>query len=286
MSAGPVSGDQMRTGPVLLVRAAGGEDRDADALRSLGLDVIEDPYLVVAPCNDDDAQARAARVLDALRGGADLFLLTSRSAIRALDALIGRDALLDAVAAGVVRGLRGAAVGPSTAETLRELGLIDVLEPEVATSRGLLAALRERAARHGEVAGRAVLPCGAQAMKGLGAGLVADGWQVEEIVVYVTDEVPGVPASVADLAAGRVPVVVLRSPTAVRAVARHVPVLPEGTVPVCGGPTTASAVIATWGAAHVVSDGPTADEVARTVTAVLSGAPLASDLAVDRGADA
>lgn len=275
-SRGPISG-----GPVLLVRAAGGEDRDAEALRALGLEVVEDPYLVVAPCDDQDASARALRVLDALRREADLFLLTSRSAVRALDALIGRAELLDAVSQGVARGLRGAAVGPSTAVTLRELGLDDVLEPEVATSRGLLSALRQRAAAEG-TAGRAVLPCGAQAMKGLGAGLVADGWHVEEIVVYTTEDLPGVPSSVADLAAGRIPVLVLRSPTAVRAVARHVPVLPEGTVPVCGGPTTAAAVAATWGAAPVVSVGPTADEVARTVAAVLAGGPASRERGGDR----
>jgi uroporphyrinogen-III synthase len=281
MSAAPVSSEPVSGGPVLLVRAAGGEDRDAEALRALGIEVIEDPYLVVAPCADHDAPARAGRVLDALGRGADLFLLTSRSAVRALDALVGRAALLDAVSQGVARGLRGAAVGPSTAETLRELGLDDVLEPEVATSRGLLAALRQRAAVEGTT-GRAVLPCGAQAMKGLGAGLVEDGWDVEEIVVYTTDDVPGVPPSVADLAAGRIPVLVLRSPTAVRAVARHVPVLPDGTVPVCGGPTTAAAVAATWGAAHVVSEGPTADEVARTVAVVLTGGPEDDERGGDR----
>jgi uroporphyrinogen-III synthase len=265
-----VGSDDRTRGPVLLVRATGGEDGDADALRGLGLSVVEDPYLVVAPCSDGDAEGRARRVLEALRHEADLFLLTSRSAVRALDALVGREELQAAVALGAARGLRGAAVGPSTAETLRGLGLTDVLEPEVATSRGLLAALRERA-QHGGVAGRAVLPCGAQAMKGLGAGLVADGWQVEEVVVYVTEEVPAVPPSVADLAAGRIPVLVLRSPTAVRAVARHVPVLPPGTVPVCGGPTTAAAVAATWGTEHVTSVGPTAAEVARTVADVLAG---------------
>lgn len=273
----------MRSGPVLLVRAAGGEDRDAEALRALGLEVTEDPYLVVEPCTDVGARPRAERVLEALRSGADLFLLTSRSAVRAMDVLVGRDALLDAVAAGVNRGLQGAAVGPSTAEMLRELGLRDVLEPEVATSRGLLAALRGRAVDGGDTAGRAVLPCGAQAMKGLGAGLVTDGWEVEEIVVYVTEEVLGVPPSVEALAAGRIPVLVLRSPTAVRAVARHVPVLPDGTIPVCGGPTTAAAVTAIWGAEHVVSDGPTADAVARTVSAVLAGTQRPSS---DRGADA
>jgi uroporphyrinogen-III synthase len=263
---------QAPSGPVLLVRAVGGEDRDAEALRALGCDVVEDPYLIVTPCTDGAAGERAARVLEAVRHDADLLLLTSRSAVRALDALVGREALSAAVAAGVARGLRGAAVGPTTADVLRELGLDDVLEPEIATSRGLLAALRERTAREQTDAGRAVLPCGAQAMKGLGAGLVADGWQVEEVVVYVTEDVPGVPRSVEDLRAGCIAALVLRSPTAVRAVARHVSVLPSGTVAVCGGPTTAAEVMAVWGVAPVVSAGPTSEEVARTVATVLAAA--------------
>jgi uroporphyrinogen-III synthase len=258
-------------GPVLLVRAAGGEDRDAQALGALGIDVIEDPYLVVEPCADRDALRRAEAVLSALRDDADVLLLTSGAAVRALDALVGRDALDGAIAAGVGRGLRGAAVGPSTADLLRELGMRDVLEPEVATSRGLLAALRAWPALAALEALRAVQPCGARAMKGLGAGLVEDGWHVEEIVVYTTEEIAGTPSSAAELAAGGIPVVVLRSPTAVRAVARHVPELPDGTVPVCGGPTTAAEAAAVWGARHVVSDGPTADAVARTVSAVLAG---------------
>jgi uroporphyrinogen-III synthase len=257
-------------GPVLLVRAAGGEDSDADAIRALGISVIEDPYLVVTPCADEAAVLRADHVLDALRVDADVLLLTSRAALRALDVLVGREAVLAAVATGVERGLRGAAVGPSTADALRGLGITDVLEPDVATSRGLLAALRAQTRDGAGSPGRAVLPCGAQAMKGLGSGLSADGWTVDEVVVYTTDEVVGVPKSAAELAAGRIPVLVLRSPTAVRAVARHVPTLPSGVVAVCGGPTTAAAVVTAWHVEPVVSAGPTADAVARSVDEALA----------------
>lgn len=257
-------------GPVLLVRAAGGEDSDAEAIRALGISVIEDPYLVVTPSADEAAVVRADHVLETLRVDADVLLLTSRAALRALDALVGHDAVLAAVAVGVARGLRGAAVGPSTAEALRALGVADVLEPDVATSRGLLAALR--AQTRGEVGapGRAVLPCGAQAMKGLGSGLGADGWDVDEVVVYTTDDIVGMPSSAAELAAGRIPALVLRSPTAVRAVARHVPTLPPGVVAICGGPTTAAAVVTTWHVEPVVSSAPTADAVARSVDGALA----------------
>jgi len=274
------------SGPVLLVRAAGGDDRDAEALAALGGEVIEDPYLVVAPCEDPGAVGRATAVLDALRTDVDVLLLTSRAAVRALDALVGRDALQAAVAAGVARGLWGAAVGPVTADALRELGVADVLEPEVATSRGLLAALRGRTAAANALSGaadgaahrglRAVLPCGARAMKGLGAGLTDDGWRVDEVVVYTTEEVVATPASVADLRAGRIAAVVLRSPTAVRARARHVPELPDAVVPICGGPTTQAAAEAAWGGGSIVSDAPTAEAVARTVAAVLAAGAAGS----------
>lgn len=271
--SGPANG--AASGPVLLVRAVGGEDRDAQALAALGIDVIEDPYLVVAACEDGDAVDRAGTVLAGLREDADVLLLTSRAAVRALDALVGRPALREAVAAGVARGLWGAAVGPSTADALRGLGVDDVLEPEVATSRGLLAALRARTSAGpsmgaGAAGPRAVLPCGARAMKGLGAGLVEDGWHVDEIVVYTTEEVVIAPSSVVDLAAGRIAAVVLRSPTAVRALARHAPDMPGSVVRVCGGPTTLAAADEVWGGGNVVSDAPTAEAVARTVADVLA----------------
>jgi uroporphyrinogen decarboxylase len=272
MSGRTTDGDA-HDAPVLLVRAAGGEDRDAEALTALGIRIVEDPYLVVAPCGDGEAAMRAERVLRALRDDVDVLLLSSRAAVRALDALVGRAALLEAVELGVARGLWGAAVGPATAQTLRELGIEDVHEPEVATSRGLLAALRARSAA-GAGPQRALLPCGAQAMKGLAAGLVADGWDVDEVVVYTTEEVTTPPASVADLAGGRIAAVVLRSPTAVRAVARRVPELPHDTVVVSGGPTTAAAVAETWrerpAGSSVVSDGPTPEAVARTVAQALA----------------
>jgi hypothetical protein len=83
-------------GPVLLVRAAGGEDRDAEALRALGTRRDRGPLprgrAVHRPMM---REARAARVLDALRTDADVLLLTSRAAVRALDALVGREALLE-----------------------------------------------------------------------------------------------------------------------------------------------------------------------------------------------
>lgn len=252
--------------PVLLVRATGGEDRDAEALAARDVACVQDPYLVTGTCRDPDAASRAARVVALVRDEADVLLLTSRTAIRSLEELVGAEVVRDAVAAGAVRGLVGAAVGPSTARVLRDLGLAEVVEPEVATSRGLLARLRAGADARPR---SAVLPCGAQAMKGLAEGLRADGWTVEEVVLYTTEQVDHVPASAIRLAAGELAAVVVRSPTAVQAVAARVPGLPAGTTVVCGGPTTAAAARETFDASVVVSDGPTPEAVADTVVRVL-----------------
>ncbi|MFP4311158.1 MAG: uroporphyrinogen-III synthase [Nitriliruptoraceae bacterium] len=265
------------THPVLLVRAAGGVDRDAEVLAARSVPLVQDPYLVTGTCRDPDAPRRAERVAALLRDEADVLLLTSRTAVRALEDLLGAEVVRAAVSAGVARGLRGAAVGPSTAQLLREIGIEEVVVPAEATSRGLLATLRaEAAAAEGaspEGRGpRAVLPCGAQAMKGLGEGLRADGWQVEEVVLYTTEQVETAPPTVADLAAGRFGAVVVRSPTAVRAVAAWVPRLPAGTTLVCGGPTTAAAARDIFDARVVVSDGPTPEAVADAVVRVLAGA--------------
>ncbi len=256
------------TRPVLLVRATGGEDRDAAALADRQITVIQDPYLVTRTCSDPDAPSRAQRVVTLVREEVDVLLLTSRTALRALEDLAGAEVVRAAVAGGVARGLTGAAVGPTTAQALHALGITEVIEPEVATSRGLLATLR--AGPHGR-ARSAVLPCGAQAMKGLGGGLRDDGWTVEEVVLYTTEQVAEEPPSVADLAGGGIAAVVVRSPTAVRAVAARVPRLPGSTTLVCGGPTTAAAARETFDASIVVSDGPTPAAVVDAVVRVLDG---------------
>jgi hypothetical protein len=86
-------------------------------------------------------------------------------------------------------------------------------------------------------------------MKGLGAGLVEDGWHVEEIVVYTTEEVPASHrASRTSLRDGSrwsccAP---RRRSGRSHATSRVLP----GDRPVCGGPTTAAAVAATWGGAR------------------------------------
>ncbi len=244
---------------VLLVRALGGDDTDADALRALGVCVVEDPYLSVDACSDADATHRAHSVLQAIGESADWLVVTSRAALRALAELASPSLLADAFARGRERGLSFAAVGESTASAMRDLGADAVLTPAQSTAAGLRTELVCRPAA------RVILPQGRQAMTGLAEGLRAVGWTVDQEVVYETATVSERPSSADGLARGAFDAVVLRSPTAVRAVASFVPVLAPGTVVVCGGPTTADEANRLGLPNIVVSPAPGAAAVAETV---------------------
>ncbi len=252
---------------VLLVRALGGDDRDAEVLRSRGVRVVEDPYLVVTTCTDDEALTRAQTTLGEISERSDWLAVTSRAALRALSDLVGKDALAAAVAAGTRRGLACAAVGPSTAHELRELGAADVLVPATPTAAGLLALLSERSP------GRLVTPQGSQAMTSWTRGLRTAGWQVDEKVVYVTATVPHRPPTADAVARGDFAAVLFRSPTAVRAAMSFVDAIPEPTIAVCGGPTTADEATRSGLTRVAISPGPTAESVAESVVLALSRLP-------------
>jgi uroporphyrinogen-III synthase len=249
---------------VLLVRALGGDDRDGDELRSRGVPVVEDPYLVVAACDDPGAVDRADHVLRSISDEADWFVVTSQAALRSLAELAGADRLRASIAAGRDRGIRFATVGEVTARAMDDLGAQSVLVPATATAAGLraeLAALPPASV---------IAPQGSQAMKGLAGGLRESGWAVEEVVVYETSTVQQRPASADRLLAGEFGAVVLRSPTAVRAVASFVAHLPEHTIVVCGGPTTAAEARRVGLGTIAVSSAPTPEAVADAVVAILT----------------
>ena len=249
---------------VLLVRALGGDDKDAEALRDRGVRPVEDPYLTVRTCVDDGARQRAEHVLTAIAGSADWLVVTSQAALRALADLTSSEQLRLAFAVGAERGIGFATVGEATAAALQELGAGSVLVPAQSTAESLRQELSSRPP------GSIIAPQGSQAMKGLAGGLRLRGWQIDEQVLYETSTVPVRPLSADRLSTGDFAVVVLRSPTAVRAVASFVPVLPAGTTLVCGGPTTAAEVERLGLGTVVISAGPTAAAVADTVVDCLN----------------
>lgn len=249
---------------VLLVRAAEAQDKDADALADLGITAVADPYLTVRPCRDDQARDRAHLVISSIADEAGWLLVTSQAAVRALVELGGSDALAAALRQGQARGLRVAGVGESTRRALNQAGAPEVLVPGTATAEGLVDLLA------GEAASTAILPQGNQALTTLADGLRGKGWTITEQVVYETATVDRRPVSADRLARGGFAVVVLRSPSAARAVAEFVPVLPGGTVAICGGPTTAAEARRLGIGTVIVSASPSASGVAEAVASHLA----------------
>lgn len=233
-AAGLLRGATPSARPVLLVRAEH-DDPDAAALEARGVPVVSDPYLrrVLRPGGDD--VERLLATLTAPAPGTWL-VVTSPAAMPALADVVGEQRVAAAVATAVRRGVRAAATGARTADTLRSLGFLDVAVPrsQHASAAGVLELL------DGEPAGTVLLPLGGQALRTLPDGLAARGWDVVEAVVYDTEPVAERPASALLLEAGQVAAVVLRSPSAVRALTGHARV--SGAVRiVCAGPTTARA---------------------------------------------
>jgi uroporphyrinogen-III synthase len=265
---GPSSHLAPRVRDVLLVRALGGDDKDAEALRERGVSVVEDPFLTVRSCIDPGAGERALHVLRAIENSADWLVVTSQAALRALVDLTSDEQLRASITAGRERGLAFATVGDATRAAMEALGASPVLVPAVNTAEALRQELSTRPT------GSIVAPQGSQAMKGLAGGLRSLGWEVDEKVVYETSTVAERPATADRLEAGGFGALVLRSPTAVRAVASFVPRVPDATILVCGGPTTAAEVDRVGLGTVVVSQGPTAAAVADAVIGCLANGTM------------
>jgi len=242
------------TAPILLIRAFDNEE-DAAALASLGLATLIDPYLTIQPVPGQAGQDAAGRLLAKLgllqRG--DWLIATSLNGLRSWGTLAWeltrKSAVADAMAEARQRGVRFAAIGSATAAKFAEFGIHDVFVPSEPYGEALAQQLVAEAAPEAAILGRpirALVPAGNLAMKTLYQGLAAAGWQVASEVVYETAIIPSKPASAARVAAGKFTAVLLRSPSAARAlvhwVAEGTAVLPEGLAKlpaVCGGRTTA-----------------------------------------------
>ena len=244
---------------VLLVRPATSPlseeiDRDADALRSIGVEPVSDPYVEVVPCIDPGIEQRVNDLLAALTPGTWL-VATSAMGPRSLRAL--------ATGALPTLGIRAAGVGPATAAALRDLGFADVLTPRRATGSALAEELLTFPP------GRAVIPQGSQALPVVAERLRAGGWDVEPVVIYTTRTIPREPETAPELRSGGFEVVVLRSPSAARAIAEFAPGL---TTPVIttGPTTTAEAGVLGFTVAAEASDS-TSAALASAVAAFRDG---------------
>jgi uroporphyrinogen-III synthase len=226
----------IRGARILVVRSATTPDGDSDALCANGFDVTHDPYLAISVCDDDDAPARAHAILESLRIPGSWLICASAMAVRALTELAGSEAVSRGLTGAESMGARFAAVGPASEAAIRELGVGNVITPlRGHTASALLDALSC------VPAGTAVLPRSDIADAVIPATLEARGWSLVPQVLYRTRPVEQPPASLAELRSGGFDAIVLRSPSAARAVRHFTGSLPKRTRIVCGGPTTAMA---------------------------------------------
>jgi uroporphyrinogen-III synthase len=220
---------------VLLVRADDTPDADARALADHGVEVTAEAFIRVQPSTDADAAGRAADIIDALSRPGAWLVLTSAAGIRALDSLLGASEVGSRIRSAERAGARFAAVGPTSGQALHDHGVVDVLTPMKAhTAAALLDTL-------GQISpGIAVMPRSTIGDQHVPEVLETRGWTVLSRIVYETTTVSHRPASVDRLAAGEFDALVLRSPSAARAVA-HFGSVASTTAIVAGGPTTALA---------------------------------------------
>lgn len=245
--------------PVLLVRA---NDNEADekALAAAGLGSISDSYLNMSTSL---SRSNADVLLSKLREGVDWLVVTSQVAMPSWASLVGRDRLAGAIADAKSKGMRIAAVGSKTAESIRDLGASIDLIPVLPSAAGLLAELPRKA-------GTLVFPHGSIAMRALPDGLVSRGWSVTEGVVYETSVVRQQPISTALLRGGDISAIIFRSPSAARAVAQHLGM--KTTIPVIvSGPTTAEAARALGFNVVAIANSPSASDVAAAVSSSILG---------------
>jgi uroporphyrinogen-III synthase len=250
------------TYPVLLIRSEGNET-DADSLNALGIDSIDDPYVRITPVGDS---MMADMLVEQLRERADertWFIATSPMTMPALIELVGEHVLRGAISAAVSRGVHAAATGERTARTLRDLGFPTVMVPMVSSAKALVEELADLPPAS------AMFPCGNLALDTLPDGLRQLGWHLAQVVVYETSTVAEEPMSVELIRRSELSAIVLRSPSAARALVHFVAV-PESIPVICAGSTTADAARDLGIAVAAVAASPGAPDVAAAVAKVLS----------------
>jgi len=160
---------------VLVTRAREDAGRLADLVGALGGEPYEYPAIAVAAMPDAEPLARAVRELPSYQW----VVFTSANGVRFFwDRLWASGG--DARRFG---GVRVAAIGPRTAETLHRFGLRADLVPDEYRAEGVLAALQERVAP----GDRVLCPRAEKAREVLTGGLAAMGAQVTEVAAYRTE---------------------------------------------------------------------------------------------------
>lgn len=166
---------------VVVTRPRRRADAFASSLRELGADVLEYPTIAIEPPDDPGPLRRALRSLDTYHW----LVFTSVNGVRRVFSMLegeGRDP------ASALADVRIAAIGPATAEPLRETGVTVEVVPAEYRAEALVDALRAA----DDLSGRRVLLArAAEARPVLPERLRESGARVDEIAAYRT--VPGRP---------------------------------------------------------------------------------------------
>ena len=206
---------------------------EAVALAAHGITPVIEPFLDVTSIDDPGVAEHLADALAQLDRDDWVALTSARTlpAWRALDQRVD-----DVLVCALSRGVKLAAVGPTTAQTLTP-ATVPALIGDGSGARALLAQLLTAAQGRPRAA---LLPGSDLASRTLPEGLRSAGWSVTAIAAYRIAPVTATPAASAALRTGQIDAVLLRSPSAVRAVAGHC-VLAPGTVVFGVGESTAHA---------------------------------------------
>ena len=196
---------------VLLVRSSDNKP-DSDAFEAAGFNVISDAYLQIS---NFENPVGAGRMLDALVNAEPetWLVITSINAVRYFAEQVGMVALQAAIANP---NLRFAAIGERSAAEVKALGVGDVLLADAANAVSLSQSILVHNPK------RVILPASSIAMKSLQDAVTFAGVDLVTEVVYTTQTVTAEPRTAKALAQGDIDVLVLRSPSAARAVASFV----------------------------------------------------------------
>lgn len=226
------------TGPltglrVLVPRETTGPDPLVIALTAAGATPLVVPLIQTVPPLDPTELDDALLALEV--GYYGWVAVTSASAV---PVLVDRAEETGHTLAGLLDGVRVAAVGGSTARALREAGVrVDLVPVGRSSAQTLLAAWPPA----GDSPTRVLLPLGDLAAPALADGLTAHGWPVDVVVTYRT--VPGPapePGTRAAWAAGQVDAVLLTSGSTARNLLTMLGAPPAGTLVCCIGDSTAT----------------------------------------------
>ncbi len=213
----------MKQRPILLIRG-GSEQRDELALQKMGIEFVSEPFTHISAGSSKDA----AHLLNAVQIPHSWLIAISRNAIGFWDTLLNPPTLQEAIRSN--HTLNFAAIGEGSKSSLLTLGANRVQSGEESDSQGLLKYLS------GKEPSTAIIPGGNLAHSILPEGLEKAGWKVITGVVYLNEPVKEVPKVVAEIRAGKFSLIVVRSPSAVRALNQFSPHCE--TPLLCGGKLT------------------------------------------------